>query len=85
MLLPKKKIYKSKANYEKYREEHPNCEIPLCKENAWLGPHHITFRSQGGGDDSENLIRLCKSHHDDAHGSDSRGVRERLKALKEAL
>lgn len=85
MLLPKKKIYKSKANYVKYGRQHPNCEIPLCKEPPWLGPHHIVFRSQGGGDENENLIRLCKTHHDEAHGPDSREVRERLKALKLSL
>ena len=34
---------------------------------------------------SINLRVLCKDHHDEAHGVDSRGVRERLKALKLSL
>lgn len=82
MMLPKKKIYKSKANYEKYKRKHRLCEIPLCGKSTWLGPHHIVFRSQAGGDENENLICLCKEHHDQAHGADSKNVRERLKALK---
>lgn len=29
-----------------------------------LDPHHITPRSQGGGDIPSNLITLCRKHHD---------------------
>jgi len=29
--------------------------------------HHIIFRSQGGEDKIENLIGLCRKHHDLAH------------------
>lgn len=31
-----------------------------------LDPHHITKRSQGGEDIEENIITLCRKHHDDA-------------------
>ena len=30
--------------------------------------HHILYRSQGGLDNIENLIALCRKHHDKAHG-----------------
>ncbi len=30
--------------------------------------HHVEFRSQGGNDEIENLISLCRSCHDKAHG-----------------
>ena len=29
--------------------------------------HHITYRSQGGTDDIENLIALTREEHDQAH------------------
>lgn len=28
-----------------------------------LDPHHIAFRSAGGEDIPENIITLCRSHH----------------------
>jgi 5-methylcytosine-specific restriction endonuclease McrA len=31
-----------------------------------LDPHHIVFRSAGGKDAKENLITLCRKHHDQA-------------------
>jgi 5-methylcytosine-specific restriction endonuclease McrA len=30
--------------------------------------HHKKFKSQGGTDDVENLIALCRKCHDRAHG-----------------
>jgi len=32
-----------------------------------LEVHHIIFRSNGGSDNAENLITLCKNCHDDVH------------------
>ena len=29
--------------------------------------HHIIYRSQGGGDNIENLIALCRICHEQAH------------------
>lgn len=31
--------------------------------------HHITFKSQGGGNNIENLIGVCRSCHNKAHNS----------------
>ena len=31
------------------------------------GVHHIKFKSQGGKDEIENLMALCREHHEDAH------------------
>ena len=37
------------------------------KKNCRLEVHHIKFRSDGGTDDEENLITLCKECHDKVH------------------
>ena len=37
------------------------------KKNCRLEVHHIIFRSNGGTDDEENLITLCKEYHDGVH------------------
>ena len=37
------------------------------KKNCRLEVHHIKFRSNGGTDDEENLITLCKECHDGIH------------------
>ena len=38
------------------------CSVPACS-GAALHLHHITYRSQGGSNDSSNLTALCMSHH----------------------
>lgn len=37
------------------------------KKNCRLEVHHIKFRRNGGTDDEENLITLCKECHDGVH------------------
>lgn len=48
-----------------YPGEYIECEIPDCGEPA-CDIHHIVPRSLGGGDESGNLIALCRDSHDDA-------------------
>lgn len=49
--------------------------------------HHIEPRSKFGStqkhlqDDPSNVVALCRSCHDDAHGPKSREVKEALKEL----
>jgi hypothetical protein len=31
--------------------------------------HHIETRGSGGGDEPENLITLCRNHHNAAHAA----------------
>lgn len=38
------------------------------KKRVRFEVHHIIFRSQGGADDENNLITLCKECHDAIHG-----------------
>jgi hypothetical protein len=39
------------------------CRVPGCSSRRNLQEHHVVFRSQGGGDDTENLVALCATHH----------------------
>ena len=78
-MFAKNKVYKSKANFMNYARSHELCED--CGSMA-VDTHHITFKSQGGGDDNGNLIALCRPCHQEAHGKNSKEVRIRLKALK---
>ncbi|OLE65784.1 MAG: hypothetical protein AUG03_03010 [Acidobacteria bacterium 13_1_20CM_2_68_14] len=39
------------------------CKAPGCTSRSGLNSHHITFRSQQGGDDAANLVTLCVGHH----------------------
>ena len=39
------------------------------KKNCQLQTHHIIFRSQGGTDDEDNMITLCKECHKGVHAS----------------
>ena len=44
------------------------CQICKAKgKNVALDVHHIIFRSQGGTDDENNLVTLCKKCHNDIH------------------
>ena len=40
------------------------CEI--CGVQA-VDLHHILYKSQGGGDEVDNIIALCRQCHDKAH------------------
>ena len=48
-------------------QDNPTCEVTLCCDIA-VDVHHILFKSQGGKDEIDNLIGLCREHHDIAHG-----------------
>jgi len=39
------------------------CAVPGCTSHRHLQVHHVVFRSQGGGNEAENLITLCAWHH----------------------
>jgi len=82
MMLPKKVPVKDQEFYRQYQADHPMCEYTGCSKAAWLGPHHIIFKSKIRLDTWENLIALCQEHHDLAHGNDSREVRIELQELK---
>jgi hypothetical protein len=39
------------------------CSVPGCSARRGLEDHHIEFRSRGGGNEQENRISICASHH----------------------
>lgn len=41
--------------------------VPEVKCFGPIDPHHVLRRSQGGPDTVENLIAVCRSHHDWIH------------------
>lgn len=46
------------------------CEYPDCHAKATdtiIDVHHIIPRSDGGSDDPDNLMHLCRKHHRQVH------------------
>ncbi len=43
------------------------CQMPGCHSSRFIDIHHIRPIAQGGGHSVENLITLCKTHHQEAH------------------
>lgn len=70
------KVYKQVAERDDYL-----CRV--CGTQA-VDVHHIVFRSHGGADVPENLICLCRVHHEMAH-SDEPTWRDRLIEMNETI
>ena len=45
-----------------YARDLHSCTCPVCSRR-WVTPHHIVFRSRGGGDSDSNLTSLCATCH----------------------
>jgi hypothetical protein len=39
------------------------CSVPGCSSRRNLHDHHVEFRSQGGGNEHDNRVAVCASHH----------------------
>lgn len=51
-----------------YLRDRYRCQNPVCRSRH-VTPHHIVFRSRGGGEEATNLISLCdRCHLDLVHG-----------------
>ena len=44
--------------FDVYRRDAFRCTCPVCTRRD-VTPHHLTFRSRGGGDETENVATLC--------------------------
>lgn len=74
--FPKNKPYRFKSHAEKmkiaaevWERDDYSCQNPNCSLESMIDsfPHHIQFKSQGGGDVIENLITVCMECHDLIH------------------
>lgn len=45
-----------------YLRERWRCASPVC-ESRNVTPHHVTFRSRGGGEERGNLVAVCEICH----------------------
>jgi hypothetical protein len=52
-----------RRRYRTFERDGWRCKVPGCTSRSGLNEHHITFRSQQGGDESANLVTLCVGHH----------------------
>ena len=58
------------ANTKAFVLNRDSYTCPYCKgktKDSKLEVHHIVFRRNGGSDEAENLITLCKTCHDKLH------------------
>jgi hypothetical protein len=49
------------------------CAVPGCSSRRNLHDHHLHYRSRGGGNERENRVAVCASHH--LHGIHPGAVR----------
>lgn len=52
--------------------DHHCCTVPGCRNALFLDLHHLELRSEGGGNQADNLITLCGAHHRAAHRGELR-------------
>ncbi len=62
------------------------CAVPNCGTTSPLDIHHIIYQENGGTDDDENLICLCKNCHGRVHLNEIpeisvRGFKTRLQRI----
>lgn len=51
-----------------FRLDHFGEPCEICAVRQGVHVHHVTFRSQGGGDEPENVLWLCHVCHGEQHG-----------------
>lgn len=47
------------------------CKVADCNATRRLEAHHIWPVAKGGKDDVDNLVLLCKKHHDEIEAADT--------------
>ena len=49
------------------RRDRYRCQTPGCPHHRWLHLHHITWHSQNGTTEADNLVTLCTACHKKVH------------------
>jgi hypothetical protein len=52
-----------RRRYRIFERDGWRCRVPGCSSRRNLQEHHVIFRSHGGGDEDENLVAICATHH----------------------
>src|SRR5687768_16881041 len=52
---------------EVFRRDRGRCIVPGCRNATYVDLHHLDLRSEGGGNDPDNLVVLCGAHHGALH------------------
>jgi hypothetical protein len=50
-----------------FRRDGGRCVVPGCRNATYVDLHHLELRSEGGGNDPDNLVVLCGAHHGALH------------------
>ncbi|RMG48818.1 MAG: HNH endonuclease [Acidobacteria bacterium] len=64
-----------RAEQEIYERDGWRCQSPGCTSRRNLEAHHVVYRSRGGDDAPENLVTLCRFHHQRGEHGDLLRVR----------
>jgi hypothetical protein len=67
---PPKRVVDPEA-LRRFRLENLGEPCHVCERRPGVDPHHVIFRSGGGGDVPDNLLWLCRPCHDDLHAGRS--------------
>jgi hypothetical protein len=52
-----------RAEDRTYSRDGWRCRAPACTARCKLEAHHVHYHSRGGDDAPENLVTLCRFHH----------------------
>jgi hypothetical protein len=52
---------------EVFWRDRGRCVVPGCRNATYLDVHHLDLRSEGGGNEPDNLVVLCGAHHGALH------------------
>jgi hypothetical protein len=52
---------------EVFWRDRGRCVVPGCRNASYVDLHHLELRSEGGGNDPDNLVLLCGAHHGALH------------------
>jgi hypothetical protein len=55
------------ARREVFWRDRGRCVVPGCRNATYVDLHHLELRSEGGGNDPDNLVLLCGAHHAAVH------------------